>query len=176
MRRVSIVSCIAALVVAGHLAYHLVPRPWAEAPVAAVSLPPSPGVSGPPPPAVGPPPLVVSTCRLQPPLREEADREPMLAALRQLIAREVLSYPHLAGDGDGRNVLRRLETCGGWLALGLAAGDIRLRRQSRYPGRRAAHRAGGGDRGDSGLPSPRGPAAVGKAAARLPHAAADHGG
>ena len=99
-----------------------------------------------------PPPLVAPACRLQAPLTE-ADREPMLAALRRLIAREQRRYPYLADDG--RRFLRRFEACGvdvrersdyvlvasafggewlgarfrkthrGWIALQLDGGDIR---------------------------------------------------
>jgi len=39
-------------------------------------------------------PLLPPSCRLEPPLAQ-ADREPMLTALRQLIARDERRYPRL---------------------------------------------------------------------------------
>jgi len=110
MRRVSIVSRLAALVVLGHLAYHLAPR-----------LAPSPGAMqarvGPTPTApavVETASLIARSCRLQPPLAAQSgqsgtDPQPMLAALRQLIAREEERYPYLASNDD--DLLRRFELC-----------------------------------------------------------------
>jgi hypothetical protein len=161
MRRVSlVVSLLAAGVFVGHVLPHfllhsfgscrsradrsprhhfIVAAPAPAEPLAALDSEPAP-------------PLVVPTCRLQPPLTE-ADREPMLAALRQLIAREAHRYPYLADDGQ--KVLRSFETCGvrvhersgyilvesafggewlgarfrrtshGWIAMSLDGGDIR---------------------------------------------------
>jgi hypothetical protein len=80
MRRVSLVSLIAAAVVIGHLAYHLVPRrltpPAQLGNAAAVNLPPRPWAAGTHQAAVSileTARLLSRTCRLQPPL-SEADR------------------------------------------------------------------------------------------------------
>jgi hypothetical protein len=106
MRRVSFVSRLAALVVVGHLAYHLAPR-----------LAPSPGVTqarvgpAPVPAVVETASVIARSCRLQPPLatQDGGDPQPMLAALRQLIAREEERYPYLASNDD--DLLRRFELC-----------------------------------------------------------------
>jgi hypothetical protein len=168
MHRISLVSLIAAGIVIGHVAPHwLVSRVHRPAPpptrrseiaeiadiadiahIADVAAPATPTSLA----TEAPPPLVAPACRLQAPLTE-ADREPMLAALRRLIAREQRRYPYLADDG--RRFLRRFEACGvdvrersdyvvvasafggewlgarfrktnrGWIALQLDGGDIR---------------------------------------------------
>jgi hypothetical protein len=115
MRRVSIVSIIAAVVVVGHLAYHLVPRhlaarrPTRQPPVLTAALPPKPWVAGPVATYIKTAPVLPRACRLQPPLTE-ADWKPMLAALKPLVAREVRRYPNLASDD--RAFVHRFETCG----------------------------------------------------------------
>jgi hypothetical protein len=116
MRRVSIVSVIAAAVVVGHLAYHLVPRrPTRQPSVATTVLPPRPWAAGPvatymKTAAVIPPaPVIPQACRLQPPLTE-ADWKPMLAALRPLVERTDRRYPYLARDH--REFVHRFEACG----------------------------------------------------------------
>jgi hypothetical protein len=110
MRRLSIVPLIAAAILVGHVAPHLLAthRRTSDPPVALQF-------------ALGgeSPPLVAPTCRLQPP-PAVADREPMLDALRQLIAREEKRYPYLA-DND-RTILGRFEPCG---AVVRRHGDIR---------------------------------------------------
>jgi hypothetical protein len=159
MHRISLVSLIAAGIVIGHVAPHWLasrvhrpkPPPTRQADIAdiahiaEVAAPTSLATEA-------PPPLVAPACRLQAPLTE-ADREPMLAALRRLITREQHRYPYLADDG--RRFLRRFEACGvdvrersdyflvasafggewlgarfrkthrGWIALQLDGGDIR---------------------------------------------------
>jgi hypothetical protein len=156
MHRISLVSLIAAGIVIGHVAPHWLasrvhrpaPPPIRQSPeIAVVAAPPTLTSL-----ATEAPPLVAPACRLQAPLTE-ADREPMLAALRRLIAREQHRYPYLADDG--RKFLRRFEACGvdvrersdyilvasafggewlgarfrkthhGWIALQLDGGDIR---------------------------------------------------
>jgi hypothetical protein len=159
MHRTSLVSLIAAGIVIGHVAphwfasrFHRPPPPQAlQLEVAETAVVARPATFA-PPATDAPAPLVAPACRLQPPLTE-ADREPMLAALRKLIAREQRRYPYLADDG--RKILRVLETCGvdvrerpdyilvasafggewlgarfrkthhGWIALQLDGGDIR---------------------------------------------------
>jgi len=162
MHRISLVSLIAAGIVIGHVAPHwLASRVHRPAPpptrrsdiadiahIADVAAPATPTSLA----TEAPPPLAAPACRLQAPLTE-ADREPMLAALRRLIAREQHRYPYLADDG--RKFLRRFEACGvdvrersdyflvasafggewlgarfrkthhGWIALQLDGGDIR---------------------------------------------------
>jgi hypothetical protein len=108
MHRISLVSLIAAGIVIGHVAPHwLASRVHRPAP----PMPATPTS----PPTEAPPPLVAPACRLQAPLTE-ADREPMLAALRRLIAREQRRYPKLPNlpylADDGRRFLRRFEACG----------------------------------------------------------------
>jgi hypothetical protein len=90
MHRVSLVSIVAAGIVMGHVAPHLLGRLH--------RVPPSPTHAQ--AARAEAPPLLPPVCRLQPPLAE-ADREPMLEALRQLIARDGLPYPYLAADGCG---------------------------------------------------------------------------
>src|SRR6185503_18034667 len=86
MHRVSLVSVIAACIVVGHVVPHLLAH---RAP-----CPAHPHAVLVPRPAHETPPLLPPTCRLEPPLAQ-ADREPMLAALRQLIARDERRYPRL---------------------------------------------------------------------------------
>jgi hypothetical protein len=79
MRRVSLVSVMAAAVVVGHLAYHLLPlarHPMRKTDAAAVALPPRPWATGAPSTAtiLQTARFATHTCRLQPPLTE-ADRE-----------------------------------------------------------------------------------------------------
>jgi hypothetical protein len=104
MRRLSIVPLIAAAIVLGHVVPHLLVTHHRmsrgrSAPAAALRL----GVNR------GSPPLVAPTCRLQPP-PVLADREPMLDALRRLIATEEERYPYLA-DND-RTIAARFAPCG----------------------------------------------------------------
>jgi hypothetical protein len=100
MRRISIVPLIAAAILVGHVAPHLLlTHQRASNPIATfVALPTG-----------SPAPLVVPTCRLQAPPTAD-DREPMLAALRQLIARDDQRYPYLADNSS--DVVRRFEPCG----------------------------------------------------------------
>jgi hypothetical protein len=151
MSRVSIASSVAAAVLVGHLAYHLISR---EAPRLRIAQSPVPRHSAAAValPALQTEPLVARPCRLEPPLTV-ADRKPMLDALRPLIAREEMQYPYLARDA--RELLRRFEACSvdvhefrdyvlvatpfgdywtgarfrrtprGWVALQLDGGDIR---------------------------------------------------
>jgi hypothetical protein len=120
MRRVPIVSVIAAAVVVGHLAYHLVPVPlvphrrptWHQpvvTPTLAVALPPKPWAAGPATTYIKTAPVLPTACRLQPPLTE-ADWKPMLAALKPLVERTDRLYPSLARDH--REFVHRFETCG----------------------------------------------------------------
>ncbi|HXU00939.1 MAG TPA: hypothetical protein VN903_08105 [Polyangia bacterium] len=99
MHRVPLVTVIAACIVIGHVVPHLLAPhdPLQRAPLVA-----PPQASHAPLEAA---PLLPPTCRLQPPLAD-ADREPMLAALRQLIARDEQGYPRLTA----RHALVR---CGG---------------------------------------------------------------
>ena len=76
MRRVSLVSLIAAAVVIGHLGYHLVrPCPTQQVGTAAVGLPARPWAASAPAaaPLLETARFLARTCRLQPPL-SEADR------------------------------------------------------------------------------------------------------
>ena len=87
MRRISIVPLIAAAILVGHVAPHLLlNHQRASNPLAVATVEP-------------PAPLVLPTCRLQAPPAAD-DREPMLAALRQLIARDDQRYPYLADNSD----------------------------------------------------------------------------
>jgi len=96
MRRISIVPLIAAAILVGHVAPHLLlNHQRASNPLAVATWEPLPDGA--------PAPLVVPTCRLQPPPTAD-DREPMLAALRQLIARDDQRYPYLADNSS--DVLR----------------------------------------------------------------------
>ena len=121
MRRVSlVVSLIAAGVFLGHVLPHLLLHSFGSCRLRAHRAPrhqfivTAPALKEAPAPFVTEPapPLVVPTCRLQAPLTE-ADREPMLAALRQLVARDAHRYPYLAADDQ--KILRSFETCG-WIA------------------------------------------------------------
>jgi hypothetical protein len=105
MRRLSIVPLIAAAIVVGHVAPHLLARHRIFDPAVARD----PAVTRRSPLGTEGPLLVAPTCRLQAP-RAVGDREPMLDALRQLIAREEKRYPYLA-DND-RTMLARFEPCG----------------------------------------------------------------
>jgi hypothetical protein len=111
MRRLSIVPLIAAAIVVGHVAPHLLASHWILDP--AVARDPAVtwdrAVTRRSPLRTESPLLVAPTCRLQPP-PAVGDREPMLDALRQLIAREEKRYPYLA-DND-RTMLARFEPCG----------------------------------------------------------------
>jgi hypothetical protein len=114
MRRVSIVSVIAAVVVVGHLVYHLAPRrpAWHPPVVRATfkaALPPKPWAAGPVATYIKTAPVIPRACQLQPPLTE-ADREPMLDALRPLVERMDRRYPYLTREH--REFIRRFETCG----------------------------------------------------------------
>jgi hypothetical protein len=100
MRRLSIVPLIAAAIVVGHVMPHLL------ATRCRTSDPPGRLRSAPDSES---PLLVAPTCRLRPPATL-VDREPMLDALRQLIAREEKRYPTLA-DNDG-TMLARFDACG----------------------------------------------------------------
>ena len=86
MHRVPLVSVIAACIVVGHVVPHLLAH-------RAIS-PAHPHAVVVPRPARETPPLLPPSCRLEPPLAD-ADKEPMLAALRQLIARDERRYPRL---------------------------------------------------------------------------------
>jgi hypothetical protein len=114
MRRFSVVSGIAAAVVAGHLGYHMAPsRP--PPPVAV-----GPGVASPslvlatpalveaPPAAFDAAPSPSVPCALQRPLTK-ADWKPMLDALRPLVARYELKSPDYARDY--RHFVRCFELC-----------------------------------------------------------------
>src|SRR6188768_2571984 len=96
MRRISIVPLIAAAIVLGHVAPHLL-LTHQRASNALATLPSAS------------PPLVAPACRLQAPPPAEDRGEPMLAALRQLIARDEQRYPYLADNSE--DALRRLEPC-----------------------------------------------------------------
>jgi hypothetical protein len=87
MHRVPLVSVIAACIVVGHVVPHFLAEhaPAAPPPVTLQSLLADPADAA---------PLVAPTCRLQPPL-SASEREPMRAALRQLIARDEQRYPRL---------------------------------------------------------------------------------
>jgi hypothetical protein len=112
MRRLSIVPLIAAAIVVGHVMPHLFASHYgmSEPAVTRRSALRSEG-----------PLLVAPTCRLQPP-PAVVDREPMLDALRQLIAREEKRYPYLA-DND-RTILGPFQPCGasyGFVPMGRSA-------------------------------------------------------
>jgi hypothetical protein len=119
MRRISIVSIvpiIAAAVMVGHVIPHLIsehrPTPPTTPPPSAApaNLPPKPwGAGSPAAPVRTAPPLVVRTCRLQPPLTD-ADWQPLLDALRPLVAREDRRAPIMARFND--DFVRRFEACG----------------------------------------------------------------
>lgn len=147
MHRVSLVSVIAVCIVVGHVVPHLLaPRPATPRPPATLqSVVPAD-------PAADPAPLIAPNCRLQAPLTA-SDRDPMLDALRPLVARTDRLHPYLARDH--REFVRRFETCGvdvrnfndyvlvmtpfggywtgarfrktprGWIALQMDGGDIR---------------------------------------------------
>jgi hypothetical protein len=100
MRRLSIVPLIAAAIVLGHVMPHLLATRCRTSDSRTTRPSPVAGES---------PPLVAPTCRLQPP-PAVADREPMLDALRQLIAREEKRYPTLA-DND-LTIVGRFDPCG----------------------------------------------------------------
>jgi hypothetical protein len=100
MRRLSIVPLIAAAIVIGHVVPHLFASHYGMSEPAVTRRSVLRGEG---------PLLVAPTCRLQPPAAV-VDREPMLDALRQLIAREEKRYPYLA-DND-RTILDRFDPCG----------------------------------------------------------------
>jgi hypothetical protein len=100
MRRLSIVPLIAAAIVVGHVMPHLLATRYRTS---------EPRIARPSAVRGESPPLVAPTCRLQPP-PAVADREPMLDALRQLIAREEKRYPYLA-DND-LTIVSRFDPCG----------------------------------------------------------------
>jgi len=91
MHRVPLVSVIAACILVGHVVPHLL-APHRPAQRTVVSARPRAVMT--PRAAPETAPLLPPSCRLEPPLAQ-ADREPMLAALRQLIARDERRYPRL---------------------------------------------------------------------------------
>jgi hypothetical protein len=104
MRRLSIVPLIAAAIVLGHVVPHLlVTHHRMSLGRSAPASTPRFGVNR------GSPPLVAPTCRLQPP-PGLADREPMLDALRRLIATEEERYPYLADNDE--TIAARFAPCG----------------------------------------------------------------
>ncbi len=112
MHRIPLVSVIAGCVVVGHVVPHLLaPHPATPRPPATLQSLVTADLAADPaagPAGADPPSLVVPTCRLQPPLTA-SDREPMLDALRPLVARTDRLYPYLAPDH--REFVRRFETC-----------------------------------------------------------------
>jgi len=125
MRRVSLVSVMAAAVVIGHLGYHLVHRCSTQRVVAAVDLPPRPWAAGAPAPApfVETADILSHTCRLQPPL-SEADRA--FIERFQTCGVDVLEFHDdvLLATAFGRDLTgaRFRKTPHGWIAL---ASDVR---------------------------------------------------
>ena len=96
-------SSLAPAVVIGYLAYHLAPRESQRPGAVQAPFPPQSDAAR-APPAIQPAPLVARPCRLQPPLTD-ADRKPMLDALRPLVAREEVRYPYLSRDVPRRRFL-----------------------------------------------------------------------
>jgi hypothetical protein len=129
MRRVSLVSVMAAAVVIGHLGNHLVHGwPTRHVGAAAVDLPPRPWAAGAPAPA----PLVETagflshTCRLQPPL-SEADRA--FIERFQTCGVDVREFQDdvLLATAFGRDLTgaRFRKTPHGWIALATDGSDGR---------------------------------------------------
>src|SRR5262245_21609567 len=104
MRRVSLITVLAAVVVVGHLAYHLRPGPAQQAPVASApqSVAPAavPAVPDGPPPA---PRLCSAYARIKP-----AEWKLMSASLKPLVERAALGSPMAKYKWE---FFRRFELC-----------------------------------------------------------------
>lgn len=107
MRRLSIVPLIAAAVAVGHVGPHLLAALRRTSGTSATSHPPPAALWS--APASESAALVAPVCRLQPP-PAVADREPMLDALRRLIATEEERYPYLADNDE--TIVARFAPCG----------------------------------------------------------------
>ncbi|HEY7376221.1 MAG TPA: hypothetical protein VIF57_28930 [Polyangia bacterium] len=129
MRRVSLVSLIAAAVVIGHLGYHLVRSCPTQHPGAvAVNLPARPWAAG----ATAAAPLLETarllshSCRLQPPL-SEADRAFIERFQRCGVAVREFDDDVLVATASGGDLTgaRFRKTPHGWIALATDGRDIR---------------------------------------------------